>query len=343
MDRVGVGLIGLGGMGRVHYECYTKNPKANIVAICDIDEQKLNGDWANLDLNLGDTGTAQVDFSNIQRTTQYHELLANPLVQAVDICAPTHLHAKVGVDALHAGKHVLCEKPMGFDQGQCWAMEKAFQESGKELMVAHCLRYWPQYVKAQEIIRGEEFGRPLYARFHRSGATPNWSTDDWMRRPEKSGGAPLDLHIHDVDAALWWFGKPQQIHATGICVGSLPTVVDATWRYNEGPVVSLYGAWDNNGGPFRFAFKVIMERATLCCDSTIDNGRLKLFSEGEVQDLETSEKSAYEAEIEDFLDCIQSGRRLTRVTPDDGRMAVEVVREEMRQMGAQICHGSTSF
>jgi predicted dehydrogenase len=78
-----------------------------------------------------------------------------------------------------------------------------------------------------------------------------------------------------------------------------------------------------------------MESATLNCDSQVDGGRLKLYQDGETIDLDVAEGSAYEAEIEDFLDCIQTGRRLTRVTPDDGRMAVEVVREEMRQMGAR--------
>ena len=338
MNPVNVGLVGLGGMGRTHFECYAKSMKARIVALCDIDEQKLTGDWANIGLNLGDTGATSIDFKEIQRTTDYNDLLANAEIDVIDICTPTYIHAKIGVDALHAGKHVLCEKPMGFDQGQCWAMEKAFQESGKQLMVAHCLRYWPQYVKAHEIIRNEEYGRPLYARFHRAGGTPSWSTRDWMRKPEKSGGAPLDLHIHDVDAALWWFGKPQHVHASGICIDSLPTVVDATWRYNDGPVVSLYGAWDHNGGPFRYAFKVIMERATLSCDSLMDNAKLKLFIGPDVMEVETPEGSAYEAEIEDFLDCIQTGRRLTRVTPDDGRLAVELVREEMRQMGAHALH-----
>ncbi len=158
-----------------------------------------------------------------------------------------------------------------------------------------------------------------------------------MQKPEKSGGAPLDLHIHDVDAALWWFGKPQNVHASGICIGGLPMVVDATWRYDDGPVVSLYGAWDNNGSPFRYAFSVIMERATLACDS-LDGARLKLYRPEGVSEIDVPEVSAYAAEIDDFLGCVQTGRRLTRVTPDDGRMAVEIVREEMRQMGAQISH-----
>jgi predicted dehydrogenase len=155
-----------------------------------------------------------------------------------------------------------------------------------------------------------------------------------MLRPEKSGGAPLDVHIHDVDAAIWFFGKPQHVHASGICINGLPTAVDASWRYSDGPVVSLFGAWDNNGGPFRFAFKVVMERATLNCDSLVDGAKLMLYQDGNATEIETSSDSAYDAEIEDFLDCVQTGRKLTRITPDDARMAVEVVREEMRQMGA---------
>ncbi|HSI72553.1 MAG TPA: Gfo/Idh/MocA family oxidoreductase [Fimbriimonas sp.] len=336
MSRVNVAQIGLGGMGRTHFDCYRRNPSAKVVAICDIDESKLTGDWASVGLNLGDTGAARVDVAELRRTTDYHDLLADESIDVIDICTPTYLHAQIGIDAFHAGKDVLCEKPMGFDQGQCWALERAWQQSGKQLMIAHCLRYWPQYVRAHEIIRSEQYGRSLYARFHRAGATPQWSTRDWMRRPEKSGGAPLDIHIHDVDAALWWFGKPSSVQASGICIHGLPTMIDATWRYHDGPVVALHGGWDNNGGPFRYAFRVVMERATLSCDSLIDGGKLKLIQPDGVEDLAVEEYSAYQAEIDDFIDCIATGRKLTRVTPDDGRLAVEVVREEMRLMGTHV-------
>jgi predicted dehydrogenase len=334
MEKINVGLIGLGGMGRVHFDCYSKSERAQLVALCDIEESKLSGDWGSVGLNLGDIGGAKADLSNVARTTDFHELISDPNVHLVDICLPTPLHAQVAIEALRHGKHVLCEKPMGFDVGQCWAMEEAVRESGKQLMIGHCLRYWPQYVRAHEVIRTGEFGDVIYANFHRSGGTPTWSYEDWLRRGDQSGGAVLDMHIHDVDTALWWFGKPARIEATGVTRAGLPLVVDSIWSYGNGLTLALHGSWDNHGGPFRYAFKVVMERASLLCDSTVDGAKLKLIQDGEVKDLETGEESAYQAEIEDFLDCLQNGRKLTRVTPDDGRLAVETVREEMRQISS---------
>ena len=71
------------------------------------------------------------------------------------------------------------------------------------------------------------------------------------------------MHIHDADTALWWFGEPDKIEADGISLIGAPNQIDATWHYNNGPVVTLHGAWDNNGGDFDFGFKVVLEKATI--------------------------------------------------------------------------------
>lgn len=335
-DTVKVGLIGVGGMGRTHFNCYRDNPRAQLVAVCDVDPARLTGDWAGANTNLG-TDRAGADLSHLAIDTDYHQLLARPDIDLVDICLPTYLHAPAAIDALHAGKHVLCEKPMALTPADCDAMSQAARTAGKQLMIGHCLRFWPQYVQAKQIIDGGEYGRPLHARFHRSGGTPWWSWQDWMPDVTKSGGAVLDLHIHDVDAALWWFGRPDRVVAQGTVIDGLPTSVDTLWHYQNGPNVALYGAWDHNGGPFRYAFKVVLERATILCDSP--TGVFRLIQGGregdDSRDLPVEEASAYAAEIDHLLDCILSGHPVIGPTADAGRLAVEVASEELRQVMEQ--------
>jgi predicted dehydrogenase len=338
-EPVKVGLIGIGGMGRTHFDCYQNNPSAQIVAICDIDEKKLAGDWSGTALNI-DTGSAgEVDLSRIAKYSDYHELINDPNVELVDICLPTKLHAPASIASLNAGKNTFCEKPMAFTADECAQMEEAVEKSGKQLMIGHCLRYWPAYVEAKKIIDSGKYGKVLYARFFRTGGTPWWSWNNWLATGSESGGPTLDMHIHDADTALWWFGKPDEIQADGFMLNGAPGLVDATWRYNNGPVVQLHGQWDNNGGDFDFGFKVVLESATLLHHPTGVVSTLKIVKGGkdgdESEDIELPDDSAYQLEINDFVDCVQNNRKMERVTPQASKVAVEVCREEIRQIEAK--------
>ncbi|MDQ3812425.1 MAG: Gfo/Idh/MocA family oxidoreductase [Armatimonadota bacterium] len=329
---INVGLIGIGGMGRMHFNCYRNNPHARVVAICDVDEPKRQGDWSSIGLNVDTSQSGFVDLSGIKVYENYTDLIADAEVRLVDVCLPTPLHAPVSIAALRAGKDVLCEKPMAMNVEECTAMQEAAQESGRQLMIGHCLRYWPQYVKAQEIIAGGEYGQVLYARFHRSGSTPLWSWNNWLTTGSQSGGAVLDMHIHDADTALWWFGRPEQVVADGIIVDDLPMTVDATWRYESGPLVFLHGGWDNNNVPFRYTFKVVMERGTVAYNSLTDGSALQLFQDQGSCEIPVGNELAYQNEIDDFIACLVEGRRVERVTPESSRLAVATVQEELRQI-----------
>ena len=326
-----VGLIGLGGIGRTHFDCWRKCPGAKLVAISARDPKKLAGDWGGQEFNLGEQAAQQVDLSDLAKYARYQDLLADASVDAVDICLPTPLHAPVTIAALRAGKHVLCEKPMSLSLDECTAMERAATEAGRHLMIAHCLRYWPHYVKAKQIIESGEYGRAVYANFHRTSGAPVWSGSGWFMRPEESGGV-LDMHIHDIDAALWWFGSPARIEATGYVRDGLPLTVDAHWHYDRGPIVQLHSAWDLNGGAFRHAFKLVLERATLSHDLAIENGALQLIAGGKITTIPLPAPEVHQAEIDDFAARIQAGASTSRVTPAESRAAVKVALEELRQI-----------
>ncbi|HEX8833921.1 MAG TPA: Gfo/Idh/MocA family oxidoreductase [Abditibacteriaceae bacterium] len=334
---INVGLIGIGAMGRMHFNCYRNNPDARLYAICDGDEAKRRGDWSSITLNLDDTKSKLVDLTGIKAYSEIDEILVDPEIDLIDICLPTPLHAKITIAALRAGKHVLCEKPMAMNGHECAQMEAVASETGKQLFIGHCLRYWPEYVIAESLIRGGEYGRVLSATFHRSSALPMASAGNWLATGSQSGGAVLDMHIHDVDAALWWFGKPDEIHTDGVVQNGLPLSAESIWRYKDGPVVSLHGSWDPNGGPFRMAFRVTMERASILYDSATSTFRLlQTTSDRDLsRDLEAPDELAYQNEIDDFVSCLNDGRAATRVTPASSRLAVEVTLRELEQIVAR--------
>ena len=329
---INVGLVGIGGMGRTHFECYRNNPGAHLRAICDRNAAKLRGDWSEISLNLDpNAATDTVDLSGIETYGEFEQMLADPAIDLVDICLPTPLHARMTIAALRAGKHVLCEKPMALDGDECARMEAAARETGQQLMIGQCLRYWPEYVAAHQQIASGQWGRVLSAHFHRSADVPSASFEGWMAQGAQSGGAVLDMHIHDVDAALWWFGAPDSIEADGVIFRDLPLSCDAIWRYDDGPLVTLHGSWDPNGAPFRMAFRVVMERASLVYESAA--GVFQRWENNVAHDLEAPGPSAYQAEIDDFIDCLETGRALQRVTPAASRLAVETTRREMAMIG----------
>ncbi|MDR3710436.1 MAG: Gfo/Idh/MocA family oxidoreductase [Capsulimonadaceae bacterium] len=331
---VNVGIIGIGGIGRVHFNCYKNNPAARIAAICDIDERKRIGDWSAISLNIDPSKTPLVDLSGIMPYEKYTDLLANPEIEIVDICLPTPLHAEVTIAALRAGKHVLCEKPMVRYEEQIAQVIDAHHKSGRNLLIGHCLRYWGEYERTAQIIASGEYGRPLYAKLVRTSATPR-GAGSWFRDGEASGGTVLDMHIHDIDAVLWWFGKPDQINATGRIIDGLPVLVDASWTYKDGPGVHIHSIWDKNQPPFRFAFHVILENATIDLDSAV-GGKLMLYqADKEPVTLECDPTLAYQREIDDFIDAAISKRPITRVTPEASGDAVKAALEEIRQIKAK--------
>lgn len=337
---INIGIIGIGGMGRLHFNCYNNNEAACVVAICDVDQRKLAGDWSSIALNVDASQSEAIDLTGIRKYSDWEELLANPEVRLVDICLPTPLHAPVTLAALQAGKDVFCEKPMALQVEDAQKMERAARESERQLMIGHCIRYWPHYEKAREIIQSGELGHVKYVRLHRGGrlrptvGNPGASWNDWMRTGSQSGGVVIDTHIHDVDIALWWLGRPQSIVADGCIENDLPVCVDATWRYAEGALVYLHSGWDINGTAFGFGFKVALEKGTLTLDSSACDPALRLFQNGDTQGqiIAVEEANAYQRELDDYIACLEAGRRPERLTPADARLALEVVHEELRQI-----------
>src|SRR3954462_4800502 len=107
---VRVGIAGIGFMGKTHFEAYRRVEGAQVSAIFTRDRKKLEGDWTEVRGNFGGAGGVQ-DLTGVRKYDTLDALLADPEIDMVDLCLPSHLHRELALKALAAGKHVLVEKP----------------------------------------------------------------------------------------------------------------------------------------------------------------------------------------------------------------------------------------
>ena len=194
---VNLGIAGTGYIGRVHLEAARAVPDVRVLAAATLNEEEI-----------------REAFPGLQIYPTYQELFRDDRLDAVIICLPTHVHEVAALEAAARGLHILCEKPMGLDGASAQRMLQAAQAHGRILMVAHVLRFWPQYARIKELVEAGGVGSVRSVTAWRLAKYPPWSA--WFRDPAKSGGCLLDLQIHDVDFVHWILGHPQSVYTAGI-------------------------------------------------------------------------------------------------------------------------------
>jgi predicted dehydrogenase len=214
MKRVNVGVVGIGFMGVTHIKAYLKIPGARVGAICDSARLPVNGDLSGIAGNIGDGKPLHLDMTRVKACSTFDDLLANPGIDLVDICVPTPQHHPLCLAALKAGKHVICEKPMARTSAQCRDIVAAAAKATGFFMPAMVMRFWPEWAWLKNAIDQQTYGKVLAARFRRVCPPPGWSKDSYLKG-EESGGALLDLHIHDTDFVQFCFGRPRGVFSAG--------------------------------------------------------------------------------------------------------------------------------
>ena len=195
-----------------------------------------------------------------------YALCAASDVDLVIVATPTHLHAEYAIAAAKAGKHVFCEKPIARTVAQAEAIVAACDEAGVSLAVGHVVRYFPEYQIAKRMLDDGTLGRPAIATLTRGNFAVG-SARAWYLDPAKSGGVVLDLMLHDLDTARWWFGEPSRVYARRMTAGSggLEYAI-ATLRYVDRPIVHIEGSWAEHAG-FRTGFELRGDRGMVVHDS----------------------------------------------------------------------------
>ncbi len=199
MGKVGVAVVGLGRIGRVHAEIFrTRVDGAELIAVVDVVE--------HLAREVGEA-------LGVRWYTDCEDVLRDGDVDAVVICTPTYLHAEMISLAAEHGKHVMCEKPMAVRVGEAREALARVERAGVKLQVGYMRRFDRAYRAAKERIEGGEIGRPLtFIATSRDPAPP----PGWVADPRLSGGLFLDLMSHDFDMARWLMGSEvRRVHVVG--------------------------------------------------------------------------------------------------------------------------------
>ncbi|HUU23083.1 MAG TPA: Gfo/Idh/MocA family oxidoreductase [Phycisphaerae bacterium] len=319
------GVIGLGFMGRTHLASLAAHEGAEVVSVHDVEAERLAGPLTPGGGNI-ETASGAWDASSVRRCERLEEVLDDPGVEAVVVATPSHLHADLSCAALSAGKHVFCEKPMALTVADCDRMLAAAKAAGRQLMIGHCIRFWGEYAEAARIARSGRYGPVKSLTLTRYGSIPGFGARNWFHDPAKSGAAVLDLHIHDVDYALFVLGEPEAVRARGVPgpAGGYHQVVAELDYGPEGPVVSAEGGWLPGEVPFQMEFRMCLEKATVLYKLRTDGPKGRLYVAGESDPRALPESNAYAAEIDHFIGCVAGGRPSTIVPPGSSRDSVAV-------------------
>ena len=316
-------------MTAAHLKAYRHVPETEIVALCNPSGRNLDGDFSKVSGNVGDADAIRLDMSKVKAYRELADLLADPGVDAVDICTPTKSHVPMALAALAAGKHVLVEKPLTRHAAEAAELVAAARKSSKIIMPAMCMRFWPGWAWLKEAVSDGRYGRVLSARFRRVAQAPGWGRAHFLSGHE-SGGALLDLHIHDVDFIQFLFGRPKAAYARGHSMVSGATDhVLAMYEFPDGKVVSAEGSWAMAPGfGFDMAYTINFERATVDFASTRAPETLRVIRDGKAEKMEPGAGDGYIGELRYFAACIAKGVLPSVVTLADGVSALEICAAE---------------
>lgn len=267
MDKIKIGIIGCGGIANgKHLPALSKRDDVELVAFCDIV------------LERAEKAAKEYGVPNAKVYEDYKELLKDSSIDAVHVLTPNREHSFITVDSLHAGKHVMCEKPMAINTKEAEQMVNAAKETGKLLTIGYQNRYRPDSLFLKRACENGELGEVYYAKAHavRRRAVPTWGV--FLNEYEQGGGPLIDIGTHALDLTLWEMNnyKPKMVVGTIYKkLGSQKEAANAwgDWNPDEftvedsafgfitmenGATISLEASWALN------TLDVIEAKTTLC-------------------------------------------------------------------------------
>ncbi len=322
-------IIGAGGISQAHCAGWELLPQVEVIAVADLILERAEK-------------TAQRFGAHAYASLE--ELLAAEQPDAVDLCVPSDLHARMSVRCLEAGLHVLCEKPMAYHPAEADAVIAAWRKSGKILMIAQCLRFWPEYVYLKHLVSAGSYGRLLQASFTRTSGAPEWR--GWYADPQRSGMAPFELHIHDLDLIYYLLGKPERLESYGWRDDRLLASYLRTQLYYPGVLVDAEAGWYRGPVPWKATYRAVFEQAVL----DYDGSQIILYRAGakepEIVQLEKSPDSGpvinlpgtgpYANEVAYFASCVEDGRPPEVITPLESREVIQLLFEAVQKSGGWL-------
>jgi predicted dehydrogenase len=311
-----IGIVGAGFMGTTHAAGWADTP-ATIIGFTAETSQEADA--------LAKRYNAKVYLS-------LDEML--PDVDVVDICSPTHLHCDMALKAAAAGKHIICEKPLARTTKQAQKIVTACRKAGVQLLVAHVVRFFPEYALAHSTVMEGQIGKPAVIRLHRGSYRPKKPAGNWFLDEVKSGGILMDLMIHDYDYARWVAGEVESVSARRVTQLHPDAPVDyglVILSHRSGALSHIAGAWAYPPPTFRTHLEIAGDRGLIEFDSDgtapIQNLILKTAGPGGAPDVALPSspvsESPYTIQIKEFYRALTEGTT-ARVSATDGLAAVQI-------------------
>lgn len=219
-EVMGVGVLGVGGISRMHMPGWAASPHARVLAGSDISRTGLE-QWGK-------------EFGVERLSTDPADLFSDPEIHIIDICTPNMFHAELAIAALEAGKHVLCEKPLAVTPEEVRRIIEARDRSGRELMTAQHHRFSGVSQALKREIDAGALGHVYHGRgwmLRRSAYIP---TPTFVYQSNAGGGACIDIGVHILDLLLWMMGNPEPVSVSGVARTELSTIPGAFSVWHPG-------------------------------------------------------------------------------------------------------------
>ncbi len=307
MSKVKMAILGCGGMSGAHAGRYKANPDVEIVALCDVSEEIVEGYIAR---NLPDTAPKPRVF------TDFAAMLAESGADAVTIVTPHTMHFQHGLQAIEAGVHVFMEKPMVTDSGDAAKLKQAVEKSGKILVIGYNTPCTPAFRWLRDAIRSSRFGKLETVT---GWQTQNWAkatVGTWRQKPELSGGGQMyDSGAHMFNSLVW--SVESNVDSVFAFADNLDTPVDingvVTVKFTNGVLatMTISGDCKVDGAGMYYAF----ENARVDVDGW-GGGWIKLFTENGKEEKIALEGVA-QSPNDNFVDAIL-GRAPAQTSPLNG-------------------------
>lgn len=329
-----IAIIGFGAMGQMHAKCYQAIKNANLVAIVDAHPEEAIKTQKKLGMKIPAFGSLD-------------DLFAATDVDVVDICLPTDLHVPIGLQVVERGKHVFCEKPFAPTAEEGMKLTKAAAKKGVQLMVGHCIRFWPEYQYLEKMVKENKYGKLLSLSLQRRSSRPTYSKQNWLQNLKRSGGAVYDLHIHDTDFVMHLLGKPKAVTSVGTNDEAGWSHVFTTYHFDD-VAVTAEGGW--NFPPkygFLMAYQALFENALLEFDFTKTPSLRLVAGDKAPKEIEVKQPTVttagavtgnisslggYYNELCYFVNCLEKGQPVTVSTGDHAAASVAAIAAEVRSL-----------
>lgn len=332
MQTLKVGICGYGGLGRVHVGSMMKMDDVEIVAVCDNNPKKFEP--VEIKINIPHDGPV-FDIKSCRTYLDFGKMLRKEKLDAVVTALPTHIHAKYAIMAMNEGVHVFSEKPMALNIRECDRMIAARDRNKVQLQIAQCLRFWPEFEILKQTAMEKHYGPLKSLTMTRIGGYCNWADPNWFNDGKLSGGAILDLHLHDVDWTQHALGLPKALVAAG-SKGLTGEVDDVTaiWQY-DGFIVTIRGSWMYQ--TFSMSFQAFFEKAAMDFGIHPDTAlRVQVAGEKEFHKVELPTKdNGYFRELRYFFDCIGGKSKNTICTAESTKESVGLIMLENKSIAEQ--------